>query len=187
MTFDFERTKHKKVDIVIDPSLDEVWRPIPSFPGYEVSDSGRVLNRMTGRLLALARNQYGNVNVGLSRNRVQHKRSVALLVADIFVPKHPLHGASFDTPIHLNGDSTDNRASNLMWRPKWFAMKYIEQFKEGPSGFSTPIQDEASKEVFPNSWEAAIRYGLLDREILVATMNRTYVWPTYQTFRVLPE
>jgi hypothetical protein len=170
---------------VRDPSFDEVWQPIPEFLGYEVSDQGRVMNASTGRFMALLRNQYGNVNVGLSKGKMQYKRSVALLVCEAFNPKNPMH-RSFDTPIHLNGDLSDNRAVNLMWRPRWFAMKYIKQFEKGPSGFRTPIQDIASKEIFPTSWEAALTYGLLDNEILVATLNRTYVWPTYQTFHVLP-
>lgn len=137
--------------------------------------------------MALLRNQRGVINVGLVRNKVQYKRSVALLVAELFIPKLPSQRESFDTPIHLNGDLCDNRVTNLMWRPKWFAMKYAEQFKEGPSGFSTPIEDKMTGERFSNSWEAAIKFGLIDREILVATMNHTYVWPTYQTFRVLQE
>lgn len=171
---------------MIDPSL-EVWKPIVSFPRYSVSDYGRVLNESTGKLLALLRNQQGIINVGLSRNRVQYKRSVSLLVASAFIPKLATQRESFDTPIHLNGDLSDNRATNLMWRPRWFAIKFSEQMRRGPSGFSVPIQDVASKEIFPNSWEASIKFGILEMEIVVATLNKTYVWPTYQIFRVLSE
>lgn len=143
------------------------------------------MNRNTGRIMALLKNQQGVINVGLTKDKIQHKRSVACLVSEAFNPRHPLY-SSFNAPIHLNGDPLDNRSINLMWRPKWFAMKYAEQFKEGPAAILTPIQDVASKEIFQTSWDAALTYGLLDKEILLAILNRTYVWPTYQTFHVLP-
>jgi hypothetical protein len=163
----------------------EVWLPLTSFPGYSVSDEGRVRNDHTGRILALMRNQHGVIHVGLSRDLVQHKRSVAVLVASAFCPKLAQHREAFDTPINLDGDRSNNRASNLMWRPKWFAVKYFRQFNEELRGFDCPIVEVISGMQFENSWQAATMFGLLDREILVATMNRTYVWPTYQKFRVL--
>lgn len=163
----------------------EVWRCIPDFPGYSVSDEGRVVNEETGRFMALRENTTGIVQVGLTRERRQHRRSVALLVAEAFIPKLPQHRDSFNTPIHLNGDNTNNRVVNLMWRPYWFAVKYARQFDRPPQGFRTPVEELTGKLVFDTSWDAAITFGLLDKEILVATITRTYVWPTYQRFRVL--
>lgn len=163
---------------------DEVWRKITSFEEYSVSDLGRVRNDHTDRILRQNVNQYGVPNVGLILDHVQYKRAVGLLVAKEFVPRLPHQREAFNTPINLNGDRCDNSVRNLMWRPRWFARDYFQQFEDGPRGFRVPVQDVASKEVFPTSWEAAVRYGLLDHEIYLATLNRTYVWPTYQTFRV---
>lgn len=165
--------------------LDEVWREICSFPGYSVSDLGRVRNNETGRIMALLKNQNGIVNVGLTKDLVQYKRSVAILVATSFVPKLPQHRDAFDTPINLDGDRANNQASNLMWRPRWFAVRYFNQFQTNQRGFTVPVEEITTGEQFETSWEAAIKYGLLDREIFVATLNRTYVWPTYQKFRVI--
>lgn len=162
----------------------EVWRQIPEFPNYSVGDEGHVRNDATGRFLAKLVNQYGVVNVGLCRNGNQYKRSLPLLVAKAFIPKLAQH-SEFDTPINLDGDRLNNRVTNLMWRPYWFAVKYAQQFHNGERGFDVPIEDVMTGEQFKTSWEAAIKYGLLDREILIATLNRTYVWPTYQKFRVL--
>ena len=67
------------------------------------------------------------VFVGLFRDQEQYKRSVALLVAKAFL-KQP--SEFFDTPINLNGDRLDNQVINLMWRPRWFAIKYNRQFRE---------------------------------------------------------
>ena len=165
--------------------MDEEWREILSFPGYSVSDSGRVRNDDTDRLLSLSRNQQGIVNVGLVRSSVQHKRSVIRIVADAFLPPYPIR--TFDTPINLDGDRCNNSVFNLLWRPRWFAVKYYQQFHNDRRGFQVPVVETKTDEWFPTSWHAATKYGLLDREILIATLNRTYVWPTYQTFRVINE
>lgn len=161
------------------------WRYIEDFPGYSVSSTGRVRNDETGRLMALLQNQHGVVNVGLMRKGVQYKRSLALLVCLAYLPAPKL--PNFDTPIHLDGDKSNNDVSNLMWRPRWFAIMYQQQFTNGRRGFSSPVQELATGEIFQSSWEAAIKFGLLDREIMTATLNRTYVGPTFQRFRVIDE
>lgn len=161
------------------------WAEIEEFPGYSVSAEGQIRNDHTGRILALTRTQRGVIQVGLVSNGVQHKRGVALLVATAFLP--PPVPDTFDTPIHLDGDLSNNNISNLMWRPRWFAIRYQRQFSNGKRGFDQPIMDTGTGEWFPDSWSAATKYGLLDREILVATLNRTYVWPTYQRFKVVKE
>lgn len=158
------------------------WRTIREFPGYSVSDDGLVRNDETDRILAQCVNQFDIANVGLSKLGVQYKRSVALLVAHAY---HNKPRDSFTTPINLNGDRLDNRASNIVWRPRWFARKYFNQFKFDPCGLRRPIIEVNSKERFENSWDAALKYGLLDLEILSATVNRTYVWPTYQQFEII--
>lgn len=156
---------------------------IPAFPRYSVSNMGGVRNDDTGRYMLFQQNQHGNVHVGLMCGGVQCKRSVPLLVARAFVPRHPQE--AFDTPINLNGDRWDNAADNLVWRPRWFALKYHQQFQEPPRGFDVPIVEVKSGEVFDTSWIAATKYGLLDSEIVTATMCRSYVWPTYQEFRTV--
>jgi len=161
------------------------WAPIEEFPGYAVSPDGRVRNLDSGRLLVLTRNQQGVIQVGLMKDREQYKRGVALLVAKAFLDPPP--SPAFNTPINLDGDRSNCEVENLAWRPRWFAIKYHQQFHNDLRGFQEPIIEINTKETFNNSWEAAIKYGLLDREILIATLNRTYVWPTYQEFRVIRE
>lgn len=159
------------------------WAPILEFPGYSVSDTGCVYNETYRRTLVPTSNQYGVAQVGLMSGGRQYKRGVALLVAKAFLPPPP--SDAFNTPINLDGDRHHNAVENLLWRPRWFAVKYHRQFHNGLRGFSEPVVDIKTGEWFPTSWEAATKYGLLDREIMIATMNRTYVWPTYQKFRVL--
>lgn len=165
----------------------EAWREITEFPGYSVSDYGRVRNDQTSRILVLQLNQTGVPNVGLVQRTdgVQCKRSVALLVASTFLDPHPHE--QFDTPINLDGNRTNNHANNLQWRPRWFAARYFDQFRNRNDRWHwpTPIEDEKTGERFEDSWEIVTKYGLLEQDIYLAMLNRTYVWPTYQTFRAL--
>ena len=45
-----------------------------------------------------------------------------------------------------------------------------------------PIKDLKTNEVSENSFEAAISYGLLESDLVLSILDRTYVWPTYQQF-----
>lgn len=163
----------------------EEWRTIEFFPDYEVSNYGRVRTSKTGRILQLNVNQYGLVQVGLMRNGVQRHRSVPLLVAKAFLSDSE---GAFDTPINLDGDRYNNRLENLTWRPRWFAIKYNRQFRYPyEDRIDSPIVDLKTGEISENSLECAKRYGLLEKDLVLSIMNRTYVWPTYQQFGILED
>lgn len=161
------------------------WREIEEFPDYSVSDEGLVKHDRFNRILRLTQNQQHVVKVGLSLGNEQFTRSVALLVAKAFLPE-PVN-PNFNTPINLDGDRTNNRVENLMWRPRWFAIKYHQQFTRDSLGYKVPIIEIHSGEKFKNSHEAATTFGLLEKDIALAIMNRTYTFPTYQEFRELTE
>lgn len=163
----------------------EEWRPIELFPDYEVSNHGRIRTNKSGRILQVNVNQYGLVQVGLMRDGVQRHRSVPLLVAKAFLSEP---GGPFDTPINLDGDRYNNRLENLTWRPRWFAIRYNRQFRYPyENHISLPIEDIKTGEVSENSLECAKQYGLLESDVVLSIMNHTYVWPTYQEFRVLED
>lgn len=162
-----------------------MWKRVTGFPNYEVSDWGAVRRLNSDRTIAVPLNQQGNPYVGLSRDGEQQKRSLALLVAMTFLDRPP--NSRFDTPIHLDGDKTNCAADNLMWRPRWFAIKYHQQFYNGKRGFIVPVFEVNSGETFPTSWEAALKYGLIDQEILTAAINRTVVFPTGMHFRPIED
>lgn len=161
----------------------EQWAPIREFPGYSVSDCGRVRNDDQDRIMCMLVNQAGVVNVGLTKGKKQFKRSVGLLVARAFL--RPTDDPRFDTPIHLDGDQRNNHVENLMWRPRWYAIRYQHQFTMAPQGFNVPIVETHTGKVYPNSWEAAIEHGLIDKDIMLAIINKTFVWPTYQFFKTV--
>lgn len=160
---------------------EERWAEIRDFPGYSVSDWGRVLNDDTGCFLTPTRKPSGLVMVGLMTKTIQHKRSLPLLVARAFL-RDPGND-SYDTPINLNGDRSDNKYTNLMWRPLWFARKYARQFHDGHATFDRPVEDVETGEIYKDSMHASTYNGVLDVEIYMSMVNNTYVWPTGQIFR----
>jgi len=135
--------------------------------------------------MELRQNQYGVLHVGLWRDDKQHHRSVPLLVAKAFIEKpYP----QFDTPINLNGDRTDCRVENLAWRPRWFAVKYNQQFLLGRDPLiHVRIRNTKTGEIHENSWECAIKHGLLEQDLVMSIFNNTYVWPLYVQFKTIQE
>lgn len=162
-----------------------MWKAIPAFPDYEINEVGDVRRIKTGRIVRPTVNQQGNAMIGLSRDGEQYKRSLALLVALAFLGE-PVN-YRFDTPIHVDGNKLNCRADNLMWRPRHFAVRYHRQFHNDERGFKVPIIEVNTREEFPTSWDAAVKYGLIDKEILISVINRTVVFPTGQCFRPIDD
>jgi hypothetical protein len=96
------------------------------------------------------------VTVRSSRGR-QATRSVALLVAKAFVHQPRDY---FDSVIHLNGDRSDCRAMNLMWRSRPFALRYHAMFDDEPYRVSVYIPE--LDEFYYSLREACTRYGLIE-------------------------
>ena len=104
--------------------MSEEWRPVPGWEYYEVSSLGRVrsLDKITPARGGGVQKKQGKVLrqqpvQGYLRVTVQgagHRRTlkVHVLVLEAFVGPKPDVGQECR---HLNGDSTDNRADNLMW------------------------------------------------------------------------
>jgi hypothetical protein len=160
------------------------WRPVEGFPGYSINPLGQVSRDSTGRLLVPRYNQYGVPYVGLMREWQQCIRSLPKLVARAFLPRP---SEIFDTPVQIDGDRSNCRADNLMWRPRWYAVLYNRQFEDGryDHPIDAPVRAINEGEKFPNSLAAACRYGLLEREVVLSVVNRTPAWPTYQYFEMV--
>lgn len=158
----------------------ENWGTIEGFSGYVVSDLGRVRNEETGRVLTVLKNQTGNHYVGLNKEGIQYRRSVPLLVARTFVP---VKQSNFHAIIHRDLHKDNNRADNLLWRPQWFAVKYWQQAHKGPIGSDKPVLEIKHTELYPNTWEASLAFGLLESDLIMSIINRTFTWPTFQEFR----
>lgn len=92
------------------------WRPVAYFP-YEVSEDGRVRrtaggsnNAKPGRVLKGYIDRDGYTVVRLSRGGLVYDRKVHRLVCEAF------HGSQESSEVrHLDGNPSNNHASNLTW------------------------------------------------------------------------
>lgn len=161
--------------------MSDEWAAIEGFPSYGVNRLGQVCNFSTGRILRLQQNQYGVVFVGmLDADGWQKQRSVVRMVAHAFLPQDL---EAFDTPIQIDGDRWNCEVGNLAWRPRWFAIRYHQQFKRRyPFSIQAPIRDIGSGDIYRDSWVVVRTFGLLEEDLVVSIELRTYVWPTYQIF-----
>ncbi len=107
-----------------------IWRPIPEFPNYEISDMGAIRivkpfpnNRWghglgsyrKGYVLVPRKHNFGGMlyyTVRLTRNGKRYERRVNRLVCEVFhgPPPSNIHHAA-----HKDGDSLKNCSTNLYW------------------------------------------------------------------------
>lgn len=101
---------------------NETWRPVPDFPGYEVSDCGRVRSfkdsggnlLRTPHLLRVTYSRGRQGSVSLSFNGCPKVFNLPALVLTVFGPPPP---TDYDVvPDFLDGKNTNNRITNLFWR-----------------------------------------------------------------------
>lgn len=157
----------------------EKWAPLLGYPGYSASTLGRIRNDRRESILAVVTMSSGHKYVGLVKDGVQVKRALSKLIAGAFV-QNP-RPDKFTTPIHLNGDLTDCEARNLLWRPRWFAMNFTQQFKRDLPEYP-PLREKRTRQEFANCWQPVMMFGLLYMDLVISIANQTYVFPTMQTF-----
>lgn len=163
--------------------MDHEWRTLEEFPKYYVSNYGEFVNNRTDSDIQPSVNQQGHAKISLYAGGQLRTRSAALLVAGAFLPRE---NDIFDTPIHLDGDLINCRADNLMWRPRWFAIKYHKQF--GNENF---INDHASRvdvisgELYSSMRDVCVTNGIHYHDVINSEYNGSLTFPTWQQFRVV--
>lgn len=158
----------------------EQWVPLLGYPGYSISNLGTIRNDNRDRLLKVVRLKTNYTYVGLVKEGVQVNRSVSKLVAEAFLPSPAT--STFTTPIHFDGDLANCRVDNLDWRPRWFAIKHTRQFRLSLPDYPDPVREIKTREVFDNSWKAVFKFGLLYMDLILSIHNKTYVFPTMQSY-----
>lgn len=161
--------------------MREFWEELEEFPNFFVSNFGEVMNVKTRKYRKTVVNQRGILMVTLPNEDKMTTRSVAVLVASIFVPEDR---PRFDTVINLNGDRANCRSDNLAWRPRPFAIEYHRQFERGTLTIpDIPVVELTSDEIFPDVRAAAIRFGVRFVDVLLSCHNKEKVWPGNRIFR----
>lgn len=108
--------------------LNEQWADLDEegFPNYAVSDYGRVARKDHDHILTPAKNQRGIRFVTLYHKGMRKQVMVSTLVAQHFLEDPP--NEHMISVLHKDGDRDNNRADNLVWRPRWYINKYLRQF-----------------------------------------------------------
>lgn len=162
--------------------IEEVWVNIPDFDRYSVSNMGRVMNVRTEKLVKPQLTPQGITYVPLYTPNGNVARSIKVLVAKAFVDGET---KIFDTPINKDGNKSNNQADNLVWRPRWFAIKYSRQFLSiFDKELDGPVYENETDERFETIREVAITFGLLFRDVYRSSYSKTPVFPTGQVFRI---
>ena len=110
--------------------LNEQWADLDDegFPNYAVSDYGRVARKDHDHILTPAKNQRGIRFVTLYYQGTRKQIMVSTLVAQHFLEDPP--NEHMISVLHKDGNRDNNRADNLVWRPRWYINKYHRQFVE---------------------------------------------------------
>ena len=156
----------------------EEWLPLVGYPGYEASDLGRIRNTQTNTILAISRTGDARPSVALNKNHVQVKRGLSLLICKTFLPSQR---PGFNTPIHLDGDLMNCRASNLVWRPRWFAIQHTSQFYKD-LGETSAVRNVETRVVYRDVWAVVFAFGVLYNDVVLSIINKTYVFPVMHCF-----
>ena len=156
---------------------EEIWKPVVGYEGcYEVSNLGRVrsLSRtasircrwggiteryVQGRVLRAHTNgKSGYYMIQLSVLGSRHPRLVHRLVAEAFIPG--AEGKGFVN--HVNGDKSDNRASNLEWCTRGENMLHAHAtgLTESPKRPVAMLCPQTGKEIrYERQMDAEIEHG----------------------------
>lgn len=93
---------------------EATWNPVPRFPGYEVSDDGRIRSVRAGRELTLQSRETGHlfVNIRIGGRRAKLRK---LYVHAAMLAAFVGHAPEGHEARHLDGDPTRNVLENLAW------------------------------------------------------------------------
>ena len=94
--------------------MNEIWKPVPQFPDYEVSNLGNVRSyKRAGEPKSLipAKSCNNYLSVCLRAGNRNHTRNIHRLVLTAFVGECP-EGSECR---HLDGNKQNNRLDNLEW------------------------------------------------------------------------
>lgn len=119
-----------------------------------------IKNRATGRPVGSRQNRQGFVMANLmTEDGRKVTRSVALLVADAYL--NAPRNENYNSVIHLDGDKGNCEATNLMWRPRWYAVRYHRMFSEDVIPVSVYIEE--TREEFGTLRDLCMKYGLEEK------------------------
>lgn len=154
--------------------MDEDWCEIRDFPGYLISNFGRVANWRSGLILKPRPSGWGYLQVMLWKDGRSYTKSIHILVAEAFVPGWDV-GLE---PNHRDGDKINNYEENLEWETK--RGNNIHALRTGlRRARATSIRVVETNEVFPTVKDCANYLGIFSSGISAVLNGRA---PHYKGF-----
>jgi hypothetical protein len=171
----------------------EVWAPIPGFPNYNISNLGNVYNIRENRIMRTSKNNWGYLKITLQTMvpdengelvKQRFTRSVALMVAEAFVESP---NWLCDKVIVLDGNLENVAATNLAWRPRWYAYLYFQQSRKvQPVHYhNLAVQNVTTGYCYNNIIEAGMAEGLLYNDIWDSTYQAKKLFPYGHIFKII--
>lgn len=116
--------------------MKQLWKQIPDYPDYEISNLGHVMSRRTKKVLVLKPQVMKNKRhyVSLHNDNGSKLHLVHRLVAEMFIENPECH----PIVIHLNGPD-DNSAASLRWAPV--------QERKMAATFATVLNDDKVRSI----------------------------------------
>lgn len=169
---------------------------IEEFPAYDITNHGRVFNLNTRREMKLSPTQHDDLTVGFTKEGRQYRYSVKGLVARAFCnfQYHESVGVNVkaftqnytersNTPVLLDGNKYNLYFENIVWRPRWFAWRYSNQFVRTMPWFHYgPVQEINTGTVYDTYLAAAIDNGELCVDIRQSANEGYPVFPLFNRF-----
>lgn len=93
----------------------EIWKEIPKYERYAVSNLGKVRSNISGKILSERKDRNGYLRVNLRKGNVRYEKPTVMhihrLVAETFLI--PIEGKTCIN--HIDGNKRNNCADNLEW------------------------------------------------------------------------
>lgn len=88
-----------------------IWKSIPGFSNYSISNTGLVKNNQTNRLKKTTVDNYGYLMFGITKNYKQKAFRIHRLLAQLFI-ENPKNQSVIN---HKDGNKLNNSLNNLEW------------------------------------------------------------------------
>lgn len=163
----------------MESAISEEWVSLHhlGYPNYEISNFGNVRNVKKHSTVRIHPNQNKNYHVGLYRNGHRTNFSLGRLVAKIFLPRP--ENELFDTVVHRDGRTHNNRVENLEWRPYWFAKEYQMEFNDYTPYPVVEVVEETTGLTFKSGRLAASYFCVLESDVhrMCNTQQKVTLFP----------
>ena len=132
--------------------MKEQWKILEKYPNYSVSNTGRVKNHITGRVLKSNISRVGYHRVGLYPNSRGLSGPDYVVIHRLVAIYFLKNSEKLPQVNHLDGDKGNNRASNLEWCTASRNIKHsydmgLNVFPRGSRHFASKIEESDVREI----------------------------------------